>query len=319
MKGLLLVNTGSPASPRPKDVRAFIEAMLTDPLVMTMPNWLCTISVKGIIGPVRQFASAKKYHLIWDEETNISTLIYNTQQLAAQVEKESGMPVEIGMRYLEPSIEAGFTQLDAHGSELKEVVVLPLFPHYAESSYLTVVQKVQECYNKQKHTFSLRIVEPYFNHKSYIKALAESIKPYLNTGYDRLLFNFHSLPLSHVEKGFRQGVEFDYVYQAKETVRLIAHELNLETKKIRIVFSSAFGKNWLQPSLNDQVEEMAKSGVKNILAISPGFASDNLETLYDIDIIAKNIFLDKGGRQFTYIPCLNYSQYWVDAVQQIIL
>lgn len=319
MKGLLLVNTGSPASPHRRDVRSFIEAMLSDPLVMTMPSWLRTILVKGYIGPTRQFSSAKKYELIWDKETDSPTLIYNTNELAYKIEKQSGIPVEVGMRYLEPSIDKALAKLDSRNSELTEVVALPLFPHYAESSYLTAINKIQECYDKHDYTFSLRIIEPYFNHKSYIKALAESIKPYLITGYDRFLFNFHSLPLSHVEKGFEKGVEFDYVYQAKETVKLITNELDLDSKKIRVVFSSAYGKNWLEPSLEDQVAEMAKSGIKKILVVSPGFASDNLETLYDIEILAKNIFLSKGGEEFNYIPCLNYSQHWIDAIQQIIL
>lgn len=319
MKGLLLVNTGSPASPQPKDVKMFIEAMLSDPLVMTVPDWFRTILVKGIIGPTRQFASAKKYSLIWDEEINTSTLIYNAKELAKKVEEQAKIPVEVGMRYLEPCITKALTKLAVRNSELTEVVVLPLFPHYAQSSYQTVVEKVQDCYQRGEYTFSLRIIEPYFNHKEYIDAICESIKPYLRDDYERILFNFHSLPLSHVEEGFEKGVEFDYVYQVKETVRLITHQMDLEAKKVRVVFSSAFGKKWLEPSLDDQVGEMAEEGIKKILVVSPGFASDNLETLYDIDIAAKDIFINKGGEQLTYIPCLNASQAWVDAIQQIIL
>ena len=109
------------------------------------------------------------------------------------------------------------------------------------------------------------------------------------------------------------------MYQAKETVRLITHKLNLETKKIRVVFSSAFGRKWLEPSLTDQVAQAAMSGMKKVLIISPGFAADNLETLYDIGIEAKEIFEKKGGEQFTYIPCLNHSQGWINAIQQIII
>lgn len=319
MKGLLLVNTGSPASSHRRDVRAFVEAMLSDPLVMTVADWFRPILVKGIIGPLRQFASAKKYDLIWDKTLDVSPLMYGAEQLARLLEKQTAMPVQVGMRYLEPSISNALAKLDARNSELTEIVVLPLFPQYAESSYMTAVEEVKRASAACSCSVPIRIIEPYFNHPVYIKAIAESMKPYLQEDYDRVLFNFHSLPLDHVEKGFEKGKEFDYVYQAKETVRLVQHELGLDVKKVRIVFSSAFGKNWLEPALTDQVEEMAKSGVKKIVAVSPGFAADNLETLFDINIEARDIFLKNGGEELRYIPCLNYQQIWVDAIQQIIL
>lgn len=319
MKGLLLVNTGSPASPHRRDVRAFVEAMLSDPLVMTVPNWFRPILVKGIIGPFRQFASAKKYEQIWDKELDQSPLMHGASELARLLEKQTAMPVEVGMTYLQPSIANALSKLDARNSELTEIVVLPLFPQYAESSYLTAVQEVRKAYKALGCSTPIRIIEPYFNHPAYVKAIADSMRPYLAADDERVLFNFHSLPLDHVEKGFEKGKEFDYVYQAKETVRLVQHELGLDVNRIRVVFSSAFGKNWLEPSLTEQVEKMAKSGVKKIVAVSPGFAADNLETLFDIGIEARDIFLKNGGVELKYIPCLNYQQVWVDAVQQIIL
>lgn len=319
MKGLLLVNTGSPASPHRRDVRAFVEAMLSDPLVMTVPDWFRPILVKGIIGPFRQFGSAKKYDLIWDKELDQSPLLFGAEELARMLEKQTAMPVEVGMRYLNPGISKAMAKLDARNSELTEIVVLPLFPQYAESSYLTAVEEVKRAHKDCSCSVPIRIIEPYFNHPAYIKAIAASMKPYLEEDYERVVFNFHSLPLDHVEKGFEEGKEFDYVYQAKETVRLIQHELDLDVRKVRIVFSSAFGKKWLEPALTDQVEEMAKSGIEKIVVVSPGFAADNLETLFDIDIEARNIFVDNGGKELRYVPCLNSQQIWVDAVQQIIL
>lgn len=318
MKGLLIVNTGSPATPNPKDARAFIEAMLSDPLVMTLPDWFRTILVKGIIGPFRQFSAAKKYRQIWDEDKEDSPLIDSAKRLAVGLEEKLQIPVEVGMTYLEPSISSAFNKMQERGLELEEVIVLPLFPHYAESSYQATVVEVKKQFEKQKYSFPIRIIEPYFNHPAYIKALSMSIEPYTREDYDRIVFNFHSLPISHVEKGFELGKEFDYVYQLKETVRLVSEELNLPAKKIRVAYSSAFGKDWLEPSLDDQVKDMAKSGVKKLLAVSPGFAADNLETLYDIDIKAKQIFLSNGGGELVYIPCLNYEQSWIDAIQQII-
>lgn len=318
MRALLLVNTGSPASSKPRDVRAFIEAMLSDPLVMTVPDWFRPLLVKGIIGPFRQFASARKYELIWDDDSGKSPLIFHQEELVGKLKKQLEIPVEVGMVYLEPSISKALNKLNEENKNLKEVVVLPLFPHYAESSYLTAVEEVKKQYKKGGFSFQCRFIEPYFDHPKYIEALVKTIEPCIQESYDRIIFNFHSLPLSHVEKGFKKGKEFDYVYQVKETVRLIADSLQLQDKKVRISYSSAFGKKWLEPSLRDLVESEVKSGSKKILTISPGFAVDNLETLYDIDIEAKQAFLDHGGEEFVYIPCLNAEDVWVRAIQYII-
>lgn len=318
MRDLLLVNTGSPASPTPRDVRSFIEAMLSDPLVMTVPDWFRPILVKGLIGPFRQYASAKKYKLIWDEEHESSPIMYHSEELRNKLEKQLDFPVEIGMVYLKPSIYEGFQKLNERVSDLEEVVVLPLFPHYAESSYLAAVEAIKKQYEKGSFSFQLRIIEPYFDEHHYIEALSKTIEPYLKEEYERIIFNFHSLPLGHVEKGFEKGKEYDYVYQVKETVRLITDHFNLPDKMVRISFSSAFGRKWLEPSLVQMVENMAKSGVKKVLVLSPGFAMDNLETLYDIDIEARRVFTDHGGEVFSCLPCLNDNDDWVRAIEHII-
>lgn len=316
-KGLLLLNTGSPESPKRKQVRAFIEAMLMDPLVMTLPSWQRTLLVKGIIGPFRQFSSSKKYQLIWDKEQNKSALLYNMEKLRDSLKEKLNIPVEIGMRYLNPSIEDAFYKLIAN-KELTELVVLPLFPHYAESSYQTVVDEVKRVYTQSNVSIPLTIIEPYFNHPAYIKALAISVAPYITKLTSLILFNFHSLPLEHVQKGHEKGKEFDYIYQTKETVKLLRQELKLPANVSKMVFSSAFGRNWLEPFLLDKIKDLAENGVENILVIAPGFASDNLETLYDIEFEARKLFLDSGGKRFVYVPCLNYTSEWVEAIQTII-
>lgn len=318
MKGILLINTGSPKSPHRKDVRAFIEDMLSDPLVMTVKDWIRPILVKGIIGPVRQFASAKHYDMIWDKEHSASPIMYRMNELATKLAEQTGLPVEIAMRYQIPSIPEALDKMQKENPTLHEVIVLPLFPQYAESSYQTVVNELGNCFFKKPYSFRLKVVEPYFAHPEYISSLAKSLKPYLGGGYDRLIFNFHSLPVSHVDKGWKKGKEFDYVYQIKETIRLLLKELNIDANKTRLAYSSAIGSNWLEPDLCDMLEEQAKAGDKKILVVSPGFAVDNLETLYDLDILAKEHFLDKGGEEFIYIPCLNSEPYWVDGVIKMI-
>jgi len=318
MKGVLLLNVGSPKSTGRKDVRSFVESMLSDPLLMTVPDWFRPILVKGFIGPFRQFSSAKHYSLIWDDEHNMSPLMYNMQQLAEKLELKSGMPVEIGMRYGEPSICSALDKLVEKNVRLHEVIVLPLFPQYAESSYKTCVDEVGRCFYSKPHPFRIKIVEPYFNHRAYILSLVSRLKPFIEKGYDRLIYCFHSLPLSHVDKGWHKGREFDYVYQLKETCRLVSKELEIEPNKYRIVYSSAIGSKWLGPDINETLAEMAGEGIGKVIVISPGFACDNLETLYDVRIKAKEEFMKYGGTQLFYAPCLNSEDYWVDGIMNII-
>ncbi|GAB6008011.1 ferrochelatase [Dysgonomonas reticulitermitis] len=318
MKGVLLVNTGSPETCARKDVKFFIRAMLSDPYVMTVPDWFRPILVNGIIVPFRQFASTKHYEMIWNKEIKDSPLLYQAKQLAEKLEVATEVPVAVAMRYGQPDVTAGLDSLMAKNNRLHEVIVLPLFPQYAESSYKTVVDFVGRQFFKRPYPFRLKFVEPYFKHPDYISALAQSIKPYTDQPFDKLIFSFHSLPLSHVEEGWKKGKEFDYVYQTKETIRLVINELGIDTKKTRLTYHSAMGKDWLKPDLDETVKELAEEGLNKILVVAPGFAADNLETLYDIKIKTQETFLQHGGTEFSYIPCLNSNDYWIDAVMKII-
>jgi len=301
-----------------KDVRFFIRAMLSDPYVMTVPDWFRPILVNGIIVPFRQFASTKHYELIWDKEIKDSPLLYQAKQLAQKLETATEISVAVAMRYGQPDVIAALDHLMSKNNRLHEVIVLPLFPQYAESSYKTVVDFVGKQFFKRPYPFRLKFIEPYFNHPAYISALAEGIKPYIDKEFDKLIFSFHSLPLSHVEEGWKKGKEFDYVYQTKETIRLVINKLGLDAKKTRLTYHSAMGKNWLGPDLDETVTELANEGQKRLLVIAPGFAADNLETLYDIKIKTQELYLKHGGTSLSYIPCLNSEDYWVEAVTKII-
>lgn len=318
MRGVLLVNTGSPKTSQRIDVRFFIESMLSDPYVMTVPDWFRPILVKGIIGPFRQFSSAKHYDMIWEKGQCDSPLLHQAKSLAQKLEELTEVPVEVAMRYGEPSVQLALERLLAKNSKLHEVIVLPLFPQYAESSYKTALDEVGNVYFKRPYPFRLKFVEPYFNNEYYIKSLATSVRPYIIDGFDKLIFTFHSLPLTHVEAGWIKGKEFDYVYQTKETVRLLLKELEVDTKKTRLVYHSAMGSKWLKPSLDDTIKELAAEETGKVVVMAPGFAADNLETLYDINIVAKELFLRKGGKEFSFVPCLNSEEYWVEAVAKII-
>jgi ferrochelatase len=318
MRGVLLVNTGSPKTSEQKDVKFFIRSMLSDPYVMTVPDWFRPILVNGVIIPLRQFSSTAHYKLIWDKEQQDSPLLYQAKSLAQKLETLTGMPVEVAMKYGQPDTALALDRLMAKNNRLHEVIVLPLFPQYAESSYKTAVNEVGKQFFRRPYPFRLKFIEPYFNHPSYISALAQSIEPYIKEDFDKLIFSFHSLPITHVEEGWRKGKEFDYVYQTKETMLQVIKKLNIDNRKTRLTYHSAMGRKWLNPDLDEIVKELAKEGQKKIRVIAPGFAADNLETLYDINIKTKELFLKHGGTDFEYIHCLNSEDYWVEAIVKII-
>lgn len=318
MKGILLINTGSPATKQREDVKYFIGAMLSDPMVMNVPDIFRNFLAKRIIAPFRASASSANYSLIWDNEHDASPLIYNMQLLAQKVEKSADIPVEIAMRYGEPNIKDAIDKLKKKCPNLDELIIVPMFPQYAESSYQTAVDAVLGYIEQNKFDFEVKVVPPYYEEFGYIQSLAKSLKPYVEKGYDRLVFSFHSLPLSHVERGWKKGKDFDYVYQIKETIRLLTKELDLDPKKNRLVYSSAIGKKWLEPDLNQTMKQLPVDGANRVIVITPGFPADNLETLYDIDILARDCFMKSGGKEFSFVPCLNAQDYWVDGLIRVI-
>jgi len=286
--------------------------------VMTVPDWLRDILAKKIIAPLRASASASRYSLIWDTINNTSPLIYHTQTLARKIETSAGLPVEVAMRYGNPYISDALQRLQDRTVGLHEVVVLPMFPQYAQSSYQTAVDAIGQCFYKKSYPFRLRIIEPFYNDPEYIHALAISLKPFIGKEYDRLIFSFHSLPLSHEQRACVKGRQFDYVYQIKETIRLVSKELELEPRKNRVVYSSAMGTDWLKPDLYDTLKSFPSQDIKKVIVIAPGFPADNLETLYDINIKARKIFLENGGEDFAFVPALNSEDYWVDGIIKMI-
>lgn len=318
MKGILLVNTGSPTTCCRADVKEFVGSMLSDPKVMNVPDWFRPILVKGIILPLRQFSSTAHYSQIWDREHDVSPLLYHALQLSEKLEEKTELPVEVAMRYCKPDVTTALKRLSERNDKLHEVIVFPLFPQYAESSYKTVVDEVGRCFFQQPYPFRLQIIEPYFNQIGYIKALADSIRPHLAEDFDNIIFSFHSLPLDHVETGWKKGKEFDYVYQTKETIRLLQKELQLDVKKVKLTYHSAMGSKWLCPDLEDTLKELAEDGDRKVIVACPGFAADNLETLYDIDIKAREHFMKHGGEKLDFVPCLNSNDSWVDGIIKII-
>ena len=320
MRGIVLLNVGTPAECNKPAVEQFIGDMLADPLVIDKFKPVSKFLARQVIAPISASKSLEKYSLIWrKKEPLISPILYYMQQLGSKLEKEKDIPVEIAMRYGSPSIENAFNALHTRCSTLTEVVVFPLLPHYAQSSTQTSIDEVKRIYNKNNYPFKLRIIGSYYNHPAFIDALATHVRPYLEKDFDRLVFSYHSLPVHQVEKAWKKGLEYDYVYQLKETNLLLGKKLRINQRKTILLYSSQRGKGWLKPFLNKDIADLPKLGWKNILIIAPGFPVDNLETLYDIDIEARRLFMKAGGEKFVYIPSLNAEEYWVDALWKIIL
>lgn len=319
MRGILLVNLGTPASCKKEDVQRFICDMLSDPLVSGLPERQSKFLAKNIIAPLSSSKSLEKYKLIWrKEEPKISPLLYHMQQLAAELESRKGLPVEIAMRYGKPDVEQAIDSLERKCPLLHELIIFPMYPQYAQSTTQTAIDEIGRVFYKRPHSFRLKFVKSYYNHPAYIHALAARAKPYLEKGFDKLVFCYHSLPIKQVESAWEKGREFDYVYQLKETNRLVSNELGISANEQILLYSSQRGNGWLKPFLSTDIGSLPRQGWKRIAIMAPGFTADNMETLYDIDIQARDLFMAAGGKEFTFIPSLNSCDEWIEAVWKII-
>ena len=328
-KGIILMNLGSPDSTAVPDVKRYLNEFLMDKRVIDYPYLFRLLLIKGIIVPKRAPKSAEAYKSIWWEEG--SPLIVLTKQLQNAVQHDLQMPVEISMRYGNPSQEAAYDSLLKQNPNLKEVILLPLYPHYAMSSYETAVEHAKAVHKKKGYSFNLTIVPPYYSEPDYINALAESMRPYLAQEYDHLLFSYHGVPERHIRKGDITGKhclqvencckvdspahEFCYRHQVHVTSELVAEKLNIPREKWSVTFQSRLGREeWLKPYTAATLEELPKKGVKRLLVACPAFVSDCLETLEEIAVEGKHTFINSGGDSFTMIPCMNVHPLWVQAV-----
>ena len=326
------MNLGSPDSTLTKDVAVYLREFLMDGKVIDIPYLLRALLVKGIIVPFRAPKSAEAYRTIWWEEG--SPLIALTRQLQQALQPNLTTPVTIAMRYGNPSPKEAYAQLLQASPDLEEVILFPLYPHYAMSSYETAVDYMKLVHAKNKYSFKLVTIRPYYNHPDYISALADRIRPYLEQEFDQLLFSYHGIPARHLIKTDPTGMHCQkltdccsvaspahatcYRHQIFETTRLVTELLKIPRDKYQVSFQSRLGKGWLQPFTDFRLEEMPKEGIKKLLIICPAFVSDCLETLEEIAIRGKESFLKSGGEAYTMIPCLNTHTSWVQAMTKWI-
>ena len=327
------MNLGSPDSTEVKDVRRYLNEFLMDERVIDTPFLLRLLLVKGIIVPFRAPKSAEAYRTIWTKEG--SPLIVLTKQLQQALQSQVAEPVEIAMRYGNPSPKDAFDTLKRNYPELEEVLLLPLYPHYAMSSFETAAEYAKEIHKKNHYGFKLRVIDPFYDDEQYLHALEESIRPYLEQDYDHILFSYHGIPERHVKKSditkshCLQSADccqvaspahaFCYRHQIITTTELVADRLQIPKGKYSFSFQSRLGRDeWLKPYTALRLEEMPKEGIKKLVIVCPAFVSDCLETLEEIAIEGKESFLHSGGEQFTVIPCLNVQPEWVKAVLSLL-
>jgi ferrochelatase len=329
-KGILIVNLGTPKSSSKKDVKSYLSEFLMDKYVIDLPFLLRSFLVKGIILNTRPKKSAAAYKKIWTEQG--SPLLFNSENLVKKLKNNFSNPIELAMRYGQPSIKNGLKNLTKKGC--KDILVVPLYPQYAMSTTQTVNEKVIKEAQLLDESINLSFVPPFYNHPSYIKVLSEKIKIKLKPN-SYLLFSYHGIPVRHLYKTTpskshqkqdnnccKVGSETSqkcYLHQSLEITKAVVTTLKLKENQFETVFQSRLGRDpWLEPAAADRFEKLPQEGHKNLLVVTPSFVSDCLETIEEIGIEGKKSFLEKGGKTFNRINCLNDDNQWVDTLSEII-
>ncbi|HWX20478.1 MAG TPA: ferrochelatase [Candidatus Binatia bacterium] len=331
MKAALLVNLGSPDSPSVADVRRYLREFLMDGRVLDV-NWLVRFCVVHFaILPSRPKQSAHAYQSIWTPAG--SPLIAISRNVRDKLQQRMSVPVELAMRYQNPSIENAVRSLSHKGVD--EVLLIPLFPHFAMSSFETAVERVKEVTAKLAPQIKVQVQPPFYEQPDYITALVGSSLEFLARDYDHLLFSFHGLPERHMRKADPTGNHClaavnccqtasparatCYRAQCFKTVEAFAAKANLPPGKYSVSFQSRLGREpWLKPYTDHELPRLAQSGIKRLLVICPAFVSDCLETLEEIGIRGRETFLSAGGTELTLIPCLNEHPLWLDALEKMV-
>lgn len=328
MKGVLLVNLGSPESPTAKDVKPYLDEFLMDKYVIDVPYLLRALLVRGIILRTRPEKSAHAYAQIWTDEG--SPLIVFSKRMHKKVQNLVDVPVALAMRYGTMTIEKGLQELREKG--VTEVMLLALYPQYAMASTTTIWELADELVRTKFPEMKLTKVPAFYNKPDFIKVLANSIKKHLEGfEYDHLLFSYHGIPKRHIRKTDvtkshckidgsccntpSPAHEFCYRHQCYETTKQVVKLLGIPEGKYSQTFQSRLaGDKWLTPYTDVEINKMPKQGITKLAVVTPAFVSDCLETLEEIAMRANEEFIENGGKEFLAVPCLNDEDEWCEVV-----
>ena len=328
---LLIVNLGTPDSPSYYDVFKYLREFLMDGRVIDVPAFFRFILVTLIICPFRSFSSGKIYKQLWNLSDGESPLLKNTRELTNQLNKaQEKFNVFYAMRYQTPSIKNILSEIKK--TNPTDVIVFPLFPHYASATSGSVYAEITKQLSKEWVIPNFNFISQYYDHPAFIQAWVKTAENYDIGDYDKILFSYHGLPKSQVNKVYDdmqcdgKNCEHEisdvnyYCYKATvyETSKLIAEKLNIPKDKYEVSFQSRLTNNWLEPFSDEVLKSYPAKGIKKVLVFSPAFTADCLETIIEIGHEYKELFEESGGQKLDYVESLNFSDAWVQAIIEIV-
>lgn len=312
--GILLTQIGSPESLTTKAVRRFLKHFLSDPRVMDYPAWKWYPVLYGIILPFRSPQSFKRYKLIWTKEGSPATVF--TQKLREKLENyinQQGVSAKVivGNYYTSPFVQEALYRL--FKEKPKKLIILPLFPQFATSTTGSALDLVAKALKGIPYCPPFTFITHYYDHPAYKEAWVKYLQAHEEPLQGFILFSFHGQPIRFIQKGD------PYPHHCEATAELIAKGLALPSDGWKLVYQSQFGKEpWLKPSLRETLKILPSQGVQEVAVVCPGFSIDGLETLEEVALEGKNLFLNAGGQTFHFIPCLNDSSLHVEMLYRII-
>ena len=329
-KALLIINLGTPDSPSYFHVFKYLRQFLSDEKVLNINPILRFFLVNFIICPSRSFSSSKIYKKVWDS-INGSPLLFNTKMLAEKVDSRlEGIDVHYAMRYQSPSIRNEIDKILLKNPD--EIIVLPLFPHYAAATTGSVFKEVSKCLANKWVIPKVTYINQYYDNRKFIDAWVDKASAFNMDNYDKIIFSYHGVPNSHVDNVYPDTLckdnnceevitnenKFCYKATVYETTKLIAEKLNIDESSYVVTFQSRLTNKWLEPFTDNILKEMPTKDVNKVLIFSPAFTADCLETIIELGDEYKELFIESGGDTLDFVPSLNYSEKWTDAIVDIV-
>ncbi|WP_051090573.1 ferrochelatase [Algicola sagamiensis] len=314
---VLITNLGTPDAPTTPALRRYLKEFLSDPRVVEKPRWLWWLVLNGVILNIRPSRSAEAYQTVWTEEGSplLTYTVAQKEKLKQRLQVKYGqeLVVDFAMRYGNPSIASTFQRFEENGIE--RVIVLPLYPQYSGSTSGSTFDAVSAVLQKSRKVPSLHFISEYHEEPAYIEAMALRIEEYWkeNGRAELLLFSFHGIPKSYVDKGD------PYQKQCLRSAELLAARLGVRECDYRVTFQSRFGpEEWLKPYTDETLKALPGEGFKHVQVFCPGFSADCLETIEEIGEENREYFMESGGETYAYIPALNDSDAHIEAMMQLI-
>ncbi|TNH02149.1 ferrochelatase [Testudinibacter sp. TR-2022] len=311
--GVLLVNLGTPSAPTTAAVKHYLKQFLSDPRVIDLPRLQWSVILNAFILPRRAPRVAKLYQAIWTEQGSPLLAIGREQVQKLQhyfTARQPNLIIELAMTYGEPSMQSAVDRLIAQ--QVQKIIVLPLYPQYSSTTTASVFDAFAHALKSHRAMPEIAFIHHYHQHPLYIQALANSIRPKLQSD-ELLIFSFHGIPERYQQEGDC------YAEHCHQTALLVANTLELTPSQWQVTFQSRFGKEpWLQPYTDETLQQLAQNGQKALAIVCPGFAVDCLETIEEIEEENREIFLDNGGERYQYIPALNASDEHIELLATLI-